>query len=336
MRIAFFELEGWEEKRIRDEFHDHEVILTSARMTADASSRERTADIVSVFVDSRVDASVLAAFPALKFLVTRSTGYDHLDLEALRERGIEVGYVPGYGDHTVAEYAFGLILMLSRKLYPTVRRVKEDRSFTREGLRGFDLKGKVLGVVGTGRIGKEAIRIGRGFGMQVMAFDPRPNLSYAKECGFIYCSLDEVLAAADVVTVHCPLTPETHHLLHRGNLLRMKRGSLLVNTARGAIVETTAIVAALEGGVLAGAALDVLEEEGEIKDEVRFLTQDHPKRSELEAMLATHALMAHPQVIVTPHNAFNSKEAFERILTTTIATIRGFVAGQPVNLVPRT
>jgi D-lactate dehydrogenase len=224
--------------------------------------------------------------------------------------------------------------MLSRKLYSTVRRVKEDRSFTRDGLRGFDLKGKVLGVIGTGRIGKEAIRIGKGFGMQVMAFDPRPSRDYATRYGFIYCSLDEVLVSSDVVTVHCPLTPETRHLLHRGNLLRMKRGSLLVNTARGAIVETTGIVTALEAGVLAGAALDVLEEEGEIKDEVRFLTQEHPKRSTLEAMLATHALMAHPNVVVTPHNAFNSKEAFERILGTTIATIRGFLAGSTLNIIP--
>ncbi|MDO8470229.1 MAG: NAD(P)-dependent oxidoreductase [bacterium] len=334
MRIAFFELEGWEERRIRDEFHDHEVVLTSARMTADALPAERSAEVASVFVDSRVTAEVLAAFPNLKFIVTRSTGYDHVDVAACRARGVGVGYVPGYGDNTVAEYAFGLLLMLTRKLYPAVDRVKEQHSFAREGLRGTDLKGKMLGVIGTGRIGTEAIKIGQGFGMQVVAFDPFPNLAYAAENRFTYLTLNELLAASDVVTVHCPLTPQTRHLLNRENLLRVKRGCYLVNTARGPIVETTGIVAALEAGRLAGVALDVLEEEGEIKDEMHFLAHAHPKAEELEAMLATHALIAQPNVLVTPHNAFNSQEAFGRILATTTQTIRGFLEGKPVNLVP--
>jgi len=301
MRIAFFELEGWEEKRIRDEFHDHEVVLTSARMTVDALPGERSAEVVSVFVDSRVTAEVIAAFPNMKFIVTRSTGYDHVDVVACRARGVGVGYVPGYGDNTVAEYAFGLLLMLTRKLYPAIDRVKEQASFSRDGLRGVDLKGKMLGVIGTGRIGKEAIRIGQGFGMQVVAYDSFPNREYAAANRFTYLTLDELLAASDIITVHCPLTSQTRHLLNRENLLRVKRGAYLVNTARGPIVETAGIVAALE---------------------------------ELEAMLATHALIAQPNVLVTPHNAFNSQEAFGRILTTTTQTIHGFLDGKPINLVP--
>ncbi len=334
MKIGFFELEGWEEKILRERFAGHELRFSNDKLSESTIPPQTDFEVISVFVNSEINAATLAAFPNLKYMTTRSTGYDHIDVKACAARGVKVGFVPGYGDHTVAEFAFGLILNLTRKQYRAIDQIKETDSFSLVGLRGIDLKGKTLGVLGTGRIGKEAIKIGNGFGMQVIAYDPFPNEEAAKTLHFSYSSLEGVLGNADVITIHCPLTEQTHHLINRDTIKLIKRGAYLVNTARGGIVETAALVDALMDGTLAGAGLDVLEEEGDVHDEMKLIGSREMREERLRVMLQNHSLMHMTNVLITPHNAFNTQEALERILSTTIDNVASFIAGAPKNLVP--
>ncbi|KKU94311.1 MAG: D-isomer specific 2-hydroxyacid dehydrogenase NAD-binding protein [Candidatus Jorgensenbacteria bacterium GW2011_GWA1_48_13] len=333
MRIAFFEIEEWEKPRVRGKFGE-DVYLDEKKVDEDELSKENDFEIISIFVDSRITEKVLAHFPNLKFIATRSTGFDHIDLAACKKRNISVSYVPGYGDNTVAEFTFGLILNLTRKIYHGIDQIKETGSFSFEGLRGTDLKGKTIGIIGTGRIGKEALKIAKGFGMKVIASDPYPDEKFAKEENFEYVSLEKLLSSSDIITVHCPYNEKTRHLINKENIRLIKKGAYLINTARGGIVETDALAGALEEGILAGAGLDVLEEEGETKEEMEFLRRGKFKEDELKTMLQNHMLMRMPNVLITPHNAFNSREALERILGTTLENIEGFLSGGPVNLVP--
>jgi D-lactate dehydrogenase len=279
---------------------------------------EKNFDILGVFMDSTVDEAAIAAVPDIKFITTLSTGFDHVDLKAAAARNIPVSSVPAYGENTVAEFAFALILALSRKICESRERVRAEGKFTTEGLTGFDLAGKTLGVVGTGRIGKHAVHMGKGFGMNIIAYDVFHDDAFAAQMGFPYVSLEELLAQSDVITIHCPYLPSTHHLINMNNIGLIKKGAYLVNTARGAIVETPAILSALKSGQLGGAGLDVLEEEGEMKAGNMDIEKD---------------LIAMPNVIITPHNAFNTKEAFLRILDTTIDNIVAYVNGAPINVV---
>jgi D-lactate dehydrogenase len=224
-----------------------------------------------------------------------------------------------------------LILALSRKIHQAyVRTVRGD--FSLQGLRGFDLKGRTLGVVGTGNIGLHVIRIARGFGMDVLAYDVREQQLLAEVLGFRYVPLDRLLADADIVSLHVPYFPATHHLINRERLARMKRGSLLINTARGGLVDTEALLWALDEGLLAGAGLDVIEGEDLIGEE-RLLLRQGAAPEQLQAALRSHLLLQRDNVIFTPHIAFNSDEALERILDTTIANLRGFLDGQTTNVV---
>jgi D-lactate dehydrogenase len=333
-KIGFFELEGWEGKPIQQELRGEDVTLVTEKITQLCLPQTKDYEIISVFVDSRIDKAVLDCFPNLKCIAARSTGYDHIDIAECKKRGITVLYVPGYGDNTVAEFTFGLILNLTRKLYQSIDQIKETGSFSLTGLRGVDIKGKTIGIVGTGRIGREVVRIAKGFGMNIFAYDPRPDAVFAQEAGFSYITLNELLSRSDIISFHCPYNKDTHHLINKTNIGKIKKGAYLVNTARGPIVETEALVEALQKGVLAGAALDVLEEEGETKDELTILALGHPKEGELKTMLQNHILMKMPNVLISPHNAFNSKEALERILTMTLASIKSYLAGKPQNVVP--
>lgn len=333
MKIAFFELEGWEEPVIRENLAGHEVFLNREHFDEIKPPAQSDAGIISIFVDSLVNAETLKYFPNLKLVTTRSTGYDHLDLAAIKAKGAQAAFVPGYGDNTVAEFAFSLILNLSRKTYQAIDRIKETGLFSYEGFRGFDLKNKTIGIIGTGRIGKEAVKIAKGFGMKILAYDLKPDSVFQQEQGFEYVSLEGLLKNSDVITLHTPYTPQTHHLINKDNVKLIKRGAILVNTARGGLVETEALVMALENGILSGVGLDVLEEEGEVKDEMSFLTKTKPAESNLRTALYNHILMRRPNVLITPHTAFNSQEALGRILKTTLENIKSFIAGQPKNLI---
>lgn len=301
----------------------------------DRPKPDAEAEIISVFVGSTVTKESLKLFPKLKYIVTRSTGYDHIDLKGCAARNVRVCNVPSYGEHTVAEFTMGLLLSLSRKLYDGIDRLKETGSFSYEGLQGFDLRDRTLGVVGTGRIGRHVVRMAKGFSMNVIAYDPFPSADLAKDEGFTYVTLDELLKQSDIVTLHVPYMKETHHLMNAKRFAKMKTGALLINVSRGGLVDTDALLAVLKNETLGGAALDVLEEEGAIKDEFTFLRDGHPASAVLKTVLENHELMRLPNVLITPHMAFNTREGVERIIKTTSENIQAIVKGKPQNLVSK-
>lgn len=336
MRVAFFGSEPGEKEHLKEKLDGiADAVFYDSKIDKDHLPDKRDFKVISVFTDSHIDRNVMESLPDLKFITTRSTGFDHIDLEAAAERGIKIANVPAYGTTTVAEYTFALILAVSRKITQAYERVREEGRFSVDGLRGIDLFGKTLGVVGAGRIGSHVIKIARGFGMNVIAFDKSPNHDFAKEHTFKHAELDEVLSNSDIVTIHLPYTDETHHLINSEKLSLMRKGAILINTARGTIVETEALVKSLKEGHLAGAGLDVLEEEGVIKDEIEFLVSGHPAEHDLRAVLADHILIDMSNVVVTPHNAFNTQEALGRIADTTIENIKSFIEGAPNNLVEK-
>ncbi|MBI3912537.1 MAG: hydroxyacid dehydrogenase [Armatimonadetes bacterium] len=329
--ILFFELEPWEREWLETRPELVGAGFYEEPLAPGSPHLDPQAGVVSVFIRSRVNQAVLDRLPALRFVVTRSTGYDHIDLAACRARGIAVSNVPRYGEHTVAEHTFGLILALSRKIHHAyVRTSRLD--FSLGSLRGFDLRGKILGVVGTGNIGVRVIQIARGFGMRVLAFDVRPQSLLAEVLEFQYVPLEQLLEQADVVTLHVPLLPQTTHLIDRAALTRMKRGALLINTARGALVDTGALIEALDAGHLGGTGLDVLEGEEMIMEERQVLAEGTPMEK-LRTVLQDYNLLRRENVIVTPHIAWYSQEAQERILATTVENIHAFQSGRPVNVV---
>ena len=332
MKIHYFSGETWEDAYVRAKLPGEDIDFHEGSLAACPELTDTDADILCTFVESRIGEEELDRFPALKLIATRSTGFDHINLAAAAARGIKVANVPSYGEHTVAEFTFALLLALSRRVIDADERVREG-TFSPAGLRGFDLAGKTLGVIGCGHIGTHVIRMGNGFGMRVIGFDAYPNADLAETLGFTYVPLAELLAASDIVTVHVPYNEHTHHLLNRENIGLLKKGAYLINTSRGAVVETEALIEALQNGTLAGAGLDVLEEEGDLNDETALLAAPHPNAKELKIVLENHYLISHPRVIVTPHLAFNTQEAVERILDTTIENIQKFAAGSPVNIV---
>jgi D-lactate dehydrogenase len=334
MKIGFFGTKDWEKEYIeakKDKFAGAEVFFTEEIISEEHPPKISDFEILSVFVDSNVTKSVIENLPNLKFIATRSTGFDHIDRKACAEKGIKVSYVPSYGENTVAEMAFALLLSISRKVYESYDRIRETGNWSFDGLQGFDLRGKTIGVLGTGRIGKHAINMAKGFGMTVVAYDAFPNQEMAKEMGFEYKPLEELLAISDVITIHVPYLPETHHLMNEERLMKMKKGAVLINTSRGAVVETAALVKVLKSGHLGGAGLDVLEEEGVVKDELDFLVSGKVEGHDWKTIVANHVLIDMPNVIITPHNAFNTKEAIQRILDTTADNIEAYLKGGIAN-----
>ena len=336
MKIAFFEVKDWEQAYLAGRLPDDDLIFEAGMLKAGAGSDEqkarvREAEALSVFIYSQVTREVLEGLPRLRLIATRSTGLDHIDLEACRQRGVAVSNVPVYGENTVAEHTFALLLMLSRKVHQSVAQVRGGRVDLAE-LTGFDLQGKTLGVIGAGHIGLHAIRIARGFGMRVLAFDVHSEAFLADLLGFEYASMDRLLAESDIVTLHCPLNAATHHLLGREQFAKMKRGALVINTARGGLVDTDALVEALESGKLAGAGLDVLEGEELIKEEKQLL-QRPVEVEPLRMALRNRVLLSREDVVFTPHNAFNSREALIRILDVTLENLAGFRAGRTSHVV---
>lgn len=333
MKIGFFELEGWEEKIVRSTIVGPECRFSNDKIEEGRIPAQTDFDAICIFVDSVINEKTLSYFPNLKFIATRSTGYNHIDLNACKKRGIIVANVPGYGDNTVAEFAFGLLLTMTRKIFDAIDQVKETESLSHKRLRGMDIGGKTILVIGTGRIGTHAIMIAKGFNMNVIAYDLKPKPELAEKLGFSYVSLEEGLRKADVITVHCPLNDSTKHLLNKESMHFIKKGAYLVNTARGGIIETFALIEAVLDGRIAAVALDVLEDEEQTKDEVQFFSKKGAKEEDLKIMLANHQLMNMPNVFVTPHTAFNTQEALERILNTTIENINAFLANKPIHTV---
>lgn len=334
MKVAFFEIKNWEINYFKKQLKTDMLRFSPEPLTAENASHISDFDAVSVFVYSKIDAQLIKSLPNLKLIVTRSTGFDHIDLEACKSREIVVCNVPYYGENTVAEHTFGLILALSRNICKAyTRSLRYD--FTIEGLKGFDLKDKTLGVVGAGRIGLHVIRIAKGFGMNVLAFDVNQNNLLSEVLGFDYLSLEKLLSSSDVITLHVPYNRFTHHLINRDRVKLIKKGALLINTSRGAVVETEALIEALNDGTLAGAGLDVLEGEELIKEE-RQLLYDQKNLEVLSNLVKDHILLSKENVVFTPHIAFYSQEALERILDVTAQNITAFSAGKPQNTVWQT
>jgi D-lactate dehydrogenase len=240
--------------------------------------------------------------------------------------------VPRYGTHTVAEHTFALILGLSRKLVASIERTKRG-GFDHHELTGFDLYDKTIGIVGLGDIGKSVMKIAKGFGMHVVAYSRHPDESLARRFGVSFLDLNELFAVADIVTLHVPYVKQNHHMINKRNIKKFKKGSLLINTARGPLVETEAVVYGLEKGILQGFGSDVLEGEDIIKEERQILSENFLKTADIKALYLNHVLMGRDNVVVTPHNAFNSIEALRLILDVTVENIHKFTDNQPQNTV---
>jgi len=322
MKIAFFEVQPWEKELIEKTAKDLKADVFKEEIE-DAISRAKEYDIISCFIYSDLSEKNLRKLPKLKLIATRSTGIDHIDQNYCQKKNIIIANVPHYGQNTVAEQAFALILALSRRITEGVDRVRQG-AFSPVGLTGIDLKDKVLGVVGVGNIGKYVIKIANGFGMKVIGVARTPDPKLAKELKFEYINLEECLRRADIVTLHVPLVKGTFHLINRQNIKKMKKGSFLINTSRGPIVETEAILWALDQGILAGAGLDVIEEEEAI-DEPERLFDPYLSRDDLKELVAAHLLRERKNVVITPHNAFNTKEAIARIIASTVKNITNFL-----------
>ncbi len=327
-KIAIFDAKGWEADYLKDALikAGFECDVYDGELNDKNLPPKNDYEAISVFISSKIDKTVIDYFPNLKLITTRSTGFDHIDLTYARSKNIGLGYVPYYGENTVAEFAMGLILTLSRKLYWNIERIKVEDKFNFDGLTGVDLKEKTLGIIGAGHIGQHLIKMAKGFEMNVIAFDRNPNPQIAKDFGFEYKTIDEVLGQSDFISLHLFYAPETHHIINKESIKKIKKGAYLINTARGPLIETEALVMALKDGILAGAGLDVLEEEDILKDEMGYWMkfEKTAEPTNMENVLYNHILMDMPNVIITPHNAFNTKEAITRILDNDIANVGGF------------
>jgi D-lactate dehydrogenase len=341
---------------VASERSDHEVFAEALRehelhFVSELKDVEIDVEILSIFIESIIDACFLDQHQKIKLIVTRSTGHDHIDISECEKRNIVVCYVPSYGGDTGAQHTFALILALSRRTREAQEACRAGR-FSYEGTRGFDLNGKTLGVIGTGKIGLRVIRLATAFEMEVVAYDIHRQSSLEKVLGFRYVSLDQLLGCSHIISLHTPLTPTTYHLLDRGRFSKCRSGVLIINTARGRLIDTDSLIEALDQGIVAGAGLDVIEEErvmfqrwsavaaqgiienmrsSESEEEPRIVSPD--RIAQLRALMYNADLIGRPNVVFTPHIAFNSVEAVKRINQTTIENINAFLAGQPVNVV---
>jgi D-lactate dehydrogenase len=321
---AFFDTKPYDRKyfehapgaeKLRLQFHEF-------RLNTETVPIARGADVVCVFVNDRLDRPCITALIAagVKLIALRCAGFNNVDLAAAKELGIPVVRVPAYSPHAVAEHTIALLLTLNRKIHRAYNRVR-DLNFSLSGLVGFDLHGKTVGIVGTGKIGRIAAGIFTGFGMRVLAFDPFPDSEWAAKSGATYTDFHDLLEHSDVVSLHLPLTPQSHYLINEKTIGRMKPGAHLINTSRGKLIDTSAIIDALKSGHLGGVALDVYEEEEGIffEDLSGLVLQD----DELSRLLVF------PNVLITAHQAFLTNEALTEIARVTSENIARFSEGRP-------
>lgn len=316
MKIAFFEITASDKVFFEKHLSNHELYFDKNPLNLDNYEKAQNAEVISVFINSKIDTNLLEKLPQLKGIATRSTGTDHIDLQACEQQKIKVGSVPTYGVNTVAEHTFALMLTLSRKIYQSIEQTKQG-NFANLGLKGFDLAGKTLGIIGLGNIGQRVSQLALSFKMKVLVFTRTPK----PQPGITFVDLPTLLSKANIITLHTPLTPETKHIINSQNIAQIKKGALLINTARGPLIDTAALVKALQDKILSGAALDVLEEEQTIKEEREILTESYIELSSAKTLLLNHVLQDMANVIITPHNAFNSKEALLEINQQTLENI---------------
>lgn len=325
MKIAVFDTHPYDQQELTaaNNKHHHQLVFFEPRLTIQTVELAAGFDAVCPFVNCRVDERVLTRLKALgvKLITLRAAGYNGIDVAAAVRLGVTILRVPAYSPHAAAEHAFALLLCVVRKVHRAHARVRE-LNFSLNGLEGFELHGKTFGCVGVGRIGAVAIGIARGFGCRVLAYDPHEDRALARKLEFNYTGLNQLLTASDVVSLHVPLTPQTRHLIDAKALARMKPGAVLINTSRGAVIDTEALLAALKSRQLGGVGLDVYEmEEGVFFEDLsnEILSDD---------MLAR--LLTYPNVLITSHQGFLTHEALAAIAETTLANASIFEQGQPL------
>jgi D-lactate dehydrogenase len=321
MKVAVFSTKPYDREYLdrSNAAHGHELTFFEAHLGRETAILAKGHGAVCAFVNDVMDGEVLRQLAAggTRLIALRSAGFNHVDLAVARDLGVTVARVPAYSPYAVAEHAVGLILTLDRKFHRAYNRVREG-NFSLHGLRGFDLHGRTVGTVGTGKIGAVFARIMRGFGCRVLAFDPEPSQE-CRDLGVEYVTLDELLRTSDIVSLHSPLNEHTHHLIDAAQLALMKRGVMLINTSRGALVDTRAVIEALKSGQIGYLGIDVYEEEEQLFFEdlsSQIIRDDVFMR-----------LLTFPNVIVTAHQAFFTEEALLNIAGTTLANITAFERG---------
>lgn len=324
MRTAVFSTKPYDKTFLEaaNQGHDHDLVFLEPRLTQETTRLAHGFPAVCVFVNDRLDAPVLTdlAREGTRLIALRSAGFNHVDLVVAEELGITVTRVPAYSPYAVAEHAVGLILSLNRKIHRSYNRVREG-NFALDGLLGFDLHGTTIGIIGTGRIGIVFAQIMKGFGCRLLAYDPYPNQE-CRDLGVAYVDLPALYAQSDIISLHCPLTPDTYHIIDEGALAQIKPGVMLINTSRGALVDTAAVIEAMKTGQVRYLGLDVYEEEEDLffEDLSGKVIQD-----DLFARLLTL-----PNVLITGHQAFFTRNALQRIAETTIGNITAFEKGLPL------
>ncbi|MEK6963625.1 MAG: NAD(P)-dependent oxidoreductase [Nanoarchaeota archaeon] len=327
MQIYFHELPSNQEPFVREALKEH-TLTFSPHSLGEAGINPET-EVLCIFVHCKITPEVLEKLPNLKLICTMSTGFDHIDIKACISKGVTVCNVPFYGGHSVAEHAFSLLLALSRKIPQSIIHLGKKK-FIRDELKGFDLSGKTLGVLGAGHIGQYTAKIAKGFDMEVVAYDVFPNQSVAAQIGFSFVDLPTLISTSDIISVHAPYNQYTHHTLNMQNIHQVKKGCTFINTARGGLIETKALLIALQEGIFSGAGLDVLEEED------LFLKPGRVKgasKEQKEILRMNKEILELPNVLFTPHNAFNTVEAEQRIVDVTVKNIQACLAGSFINIV---
>ncbi len=325
MRIAVFDSRRYDREMLNLVNHGfgHELVFLEPRLTEETVVLANGFEAICVFVNDHLNGEVLhgLAQGGIRLIALRCAGFNNIDLPAAERLALKVVRVPAYSPHAVAEHALALVLSLNRKIHRAYQRVREG-NFTQEGLMGFDLFGKTVGVLGTGRIGSVAARNFLGLGCKVLAFDQNPNVDLTEVEGFSYVDQETLFSSSDIVSLHLPLTPETHHLVDEKAIQKMKPGAMIINTGRGALIDSRALIQGLKSGKIGGAGLDVYEEEENIffKDLSDQVLQDD--------VLAR--LLTFPNVLITAHQGYLTREAMIKIAETTLENIRAFEEGKPL------
>lgn len=326
MKIAVFDTHRYDREALEHAngaFH-YTFSFFDVRLKPETAALAQGHDVVCAFVNDQLTRSVLEALKqyGVRLIALRCAGFNNVDLKAAKELGLPVVRVPEYSPYAVAEHAVALLLTLNRKIHKAHNRVREG-NFSLDGLVGFDLKGKTVGIVGTGKIGKVFTQIMKGFGCRLLAFDVRQDEALVKETGVEYVAMERVFAESDVISLHVPLIPQTYHLVNEAALALMKPGVVLINTSRGALVDASALIKALKQGRIGAAGLDVYEEEAGV------FFQDLSGHVLQDDVLAR--LLTFPNVIITSHQAFLTKEALGNIAETTLGNVKGFIEGKLSN-----
>ncbi|MEL6232681.1 MAG: 2-hydroxyacid dehydrogenase [Cyanobacteria bacterium J06627_3] len=322
MKIAFFNTKPYDQRSFTEinTDHSHELTFFEPRLTPETASLASGFPAVCVFINDELGEETLRAIATTgtKLIALRCAGFNNVDLNVAQQLGITVVRVPAYSPYAVAEHAVGLIMTLNRKLYRAYNRVRDD-NFSLDGLLGFDLHGKTVGIVGTGKIGQCFAQIMNGFGCKLLAYDVRSNPACV-DIGVDYVELPILLTRSDIISLHCPLLPSTHHLINADSLQHVRPGAMLINTSRGGLVDTTAVIEAIKSGRVGYFGIDVYEREGGLffEDLSDTVIQDD----------TFQLLQSFPNVVITAHQAFFTKEALSNIAETTLSNINDIEAGQ--------